>query len=62
MNTFFVIFLPNSRVNDSSKEEDSYENSEKEDTCSGHYVVLDIYKKFRHVYIYIVLVVIKMVF
>ena len=43
MNTFFVVFLPNARVNDSSKEKDA---------CSGHYVVLAIYKTFRHVSIY----------
>ena len=43
MNTFFVFSLPNSQVNDIS---------EKEDSCSGHYVVLDIYKTFHHVSIY----------
>ena len=43
MRTFFVVFLPNARVNDSSKEEDA---------CSGHYVVLAIYKSFHHVSIY----------
>ena len=43
MSTFFVVFLPNEEVEDSSKEDNA---------CSGHYVVLAIYKTFRHVSIY----------
>ena len=43
MSTFFVVFLPNEEDDVSSKEDNA---------CSGHYVVLAIYKTFRHVSIY----------